>query len=211
MRPRVLLVEGQDELRVLPELLELAGISWPKDNEPVCIKQLEGVENLLAAGVIEVELKATGLEALGILVDADGDPSARWKQVRGRLAPSYQNFPEQLERDGAVHVSNGTPRVGVWVMPDNVRAGMLETMLLGLRGDEDDELQGHVCEATGRARDFGARYRDAHRAKAELHTWLAWQDPPGLQMHMGVKAGLLKPASPLTDGFVRWFRKLFGI
>lgn len=35
--PRVLVVEGKDELRVLPELLELAGLPWPKGDEPVRI------------------------------------------------------------------------------------------------------------------------------------------------------------------------------
>jgi hypothetical protein len=43
VRPRVLIVEGKDELRVLPELLELAGIPWPKGSEPVNIEERDGI------------------------------------------------------------------------------------------------------------------------------------------------------------------------
>ena len=48
--PNILLVEGKDELRVLPELLELAGVPWPRGNEPVKIEERDGVggANLLA-------------------------------------------------------------------------------------------------------------------------------------------------------------------
>ncbi|MCK6576290.1 hypothetical protein L6V77_35015 [Myxococcota bacterium] len=74
----MLLVEGNDELRALPELLERAGIPWPRGSEPVHIKELNGVENILATGLIEAEAKASGLVSLGVLVDADGDLANRW-------------------------------------------------------------------------------------------------------------------------------------
>ncbi|MFC1642779.1 DUF3226 domain-containing protein [Myxococcota bacterium] len=208
--PYVLLVEGKDELRLLPELLELAGIPWPKGEEPVHIKEHDGVDSILAAGLIEAELKATGLKALGILVDADGDARQRWEQVRARVAQSFPSFPKDLDPQGAVYAGPSAPRVGVWVMPDNVRQGMLETMLLELRTG-DQRLAQYAHDATVHAREKGACYREVHREKAELHVWLAWQDPPGLQIHMGVKAGLLAPNSQVTSGFVAWFRSLFEV
>jgi hypothetical protein len=203
-----LLVEGKEELRVLPELLERAGINWPRGNEPVHIKEFEGVDNILEPGAIEAELKASGLEALGILIDADGDPESRWAQVRDRLAKRLPGFPTSLDPSGAIHAI-ASPRVGVWIMPDNIREGMLETMLLELRRTNVD-LEQHVVDATASARARGAAYREVHRAKAELHTWLAWQDPPGLQIHVGVKVGLLTPTDS-TRGFVSWVRSLFRI
>lgn len=208
--PNILVVEGKDELRVLPELLELAGVAWPKDNEPVRIEEQDGVENILAEGFIETTLKASGVMAVGIIVDANGDPMVRWQKVRHRLATSYPAFPVDLPATGAVCSVAGRPRVGVWVMPDNVRAGMLETMLLALRvGDE--ALHDHARDATSHARVLGAPFRDNHREKAELHAWLAWQDPPGRQLHDAVRARKLPPAPPVTDTFVAWFRELFQL
>ena len=112
--PRVLLVEGKDELRVLPELLELAGIPWPKGAEPVRVEEQDGISNLLAPGFIETTLKASGVDAVGIVVDANGDPASRWEQVRDRLAASYPAFPSALPAAGVVHATAEKPRVGVW-------------------------------------------------------------------------------------------------
>ena len=95
-------------------------------------------------------------------------------------------------------------------MPDNVRTGMLETLLLALRVG-DQALHDHARDATGHARTLGAPFRDSHREKAELHAWLAWQDPPGRQLHDAVRARHLLPAPPVTDPFVGWFRQLFEL
>jgi hypothetical protein len=208
--PCILLVEGKDELRVLPELLELAGIPWPKAAHPVHIEELDGIENLVAPAFIEATLKASGVRAVGILADANGDPAARWQQVRARLVASYPDFPSELPPGGVVHTMAEKPRVGVWLMPDNVRAGMLETLLLALRAG-DPALHDHAQAATAQARTCGAPFREAHRAKAELHAWLAWQDPPGRQLHDAVRARELPPAPAVTDTFVAWFRQLFEL
>ena len=208
--PRVLVVEGKDELRVLPEMLELAGIPWPKGNEPVRIEEQDGIGKILEFGFIEATLKASGVTAVGIVVDANGDPVSRWEKVRNRLAASYPEFPLELPATGAIHVVADRPRVGVWIMPDNVRAGMLETLLLALRVGSP-VLHDHARDATHQARVLGAPFREAHREKAELHAWLAWQDPPGRQLHDAVRARALPPAPPVTDTFVAWFRQLFEV
>jgi len=145
--PRVLVVEGKDELRVLPELVEQAGIPWPKGNEPVRIEEQDGIGNILAPGFIETTLKASGVMAVGIIVDANGDPGSRWAKLRARLAASYPDFPVELSATGAVHAIADKPRIGVWVMPDNVQAGMLETLLLALRVG-DPALHDHARDAT---------------------------------------------------------------
>jgi hypothetical protein len=210
VRPRILIVEGQDEKRVFPQLLELAGILWPKGNEPVDIEEKDGIDNILEAGFIETTLKASGVTAVGIIVDANGDPLFRWRQLRARIAASYPEFPAELPVAGAIHAVAGKPRIGVWVMPDNVRAGMLETLLLALRiGDQ--VLHDHAKDATSQAKILGAPFRDSHREKAELHAWLAWQDPPGRQLHDAVRARKLPPAPQVTDPFVGWFRQLFEL
>jgi hypothetical protein len=169
-----------------------------------------GSRTSLERGFIEATLKASGVNAVGILVDANGDPASRWEQLRNRVAESYPEFPEDLPPTGAIHVVTDKPRIGVWVMPDNVRTGMLETLLLALRIG-DPALHDHARDATGQAHALGAPFRDTHREKAELHAWLAWQDPPGRQLHEAVRAKKLPPAPPVTDAFVAWFRQLFEV
>jgi hypothetical protein len=213
LHPKKLLVEGKEDLRTLPELLELAGIPWPpkKEDAPVWIEDYDGIEDLLERGAIEAQLKESGTEAVGVLVDADTSPGARWERIRRRLEERFPSLPKTLSAEGLVHEEAGSPRIGVWIMPDNVSAGMLETMLLGLRHDASEALKAHVRSSMQQACGLGAPLQPAHHDKGELHTWLAWQEPPGLQLHMAVKAKLLRPTDEAVAPFVRWFKALFEL
>lgn len=208
LEPRVLLVEGRDEQFVLPELLELCGISWLRGSEPVFIHDSEGIENLLARETITAELKTSGVEAIGLVVDANGDIEARWERVRALLTSIRAEFPQALDRAGVVDETADHPRLGVWLMPDNLRAGMLETLLLAA---SDEPLREHARAAMATARMLGAPFKETHGDKALLHTWLAWQDPPGQQLPLAVKSRSLNAAAPALAPFVAWFRRLYQL
>ena len=207
--PKLLLAEGKDEQYLLPELLELAGIPWPKPH-PVQIHRTDGVDSLLDLDEIEAIYLDPTRVAIGLVVDANGDIGGRWRHVRAMLASIAPGFPEELDRAGIVHQEENGPRLGVWLMPDNVRAGMLETLLLAIRKD-GRALWAHVSTSVEEARAHGATYRDPHRDKAELHTWLAWQDPPGQALGTAAKAHHFDVQSPSFAPFVSWFRRLFGV
>ena len=86
----MLLVEGQDEKRTIPESIELTGINWVSGkNTIVHIKDYEGYENILKPVSISTELKADGIEALGILLDADEQLIDRWIAIRGVAGLGY--------------------------------------------------------------------------------------------------------------------------
>jgi len=76
LHPNRLLVEGAEDLRVIPFLMECF-IPWEDDNRPVHIEEFGGVENLLKPGIIETKMKTRGLRALGVLIDANDNPAAR--------------------------------------------------------------------------------------------------------------------------------------
>ncbi len=97
-RKNRLLVEGDDDKRVLPQLIEANGIPWGETRREaiVDIAAYGGIANLLDRRVIATELKASGLAALGILIDADDDPAGRWQQLRGACSPSLPDLPAEL-------------------------------------------------------------------------------------------------------------------
>lgn len=212
--PRVLLAEGKDEQFALPELLELGGIPWPERSPPIFIAECGGVEALLDRDGVHAELKASGLKALGLVVDANGDPAARWQRIHALMtcgdAPLRPGFPEQPDPAGTIHELPGQPRFGVWLMPDNLRAGMFETLLAQLRA-ANVALDAHVLDALTVARTHGAPYRDVHRDKAALHTWLAWQDPPGQAIITAAKARAFDTSVPAFAPFIAWARRLFAV
>ncbi|MBI4820714.1 MAG: hypothetical protein HY791_30900 [Deltaproteobacteria bacterium] len=204
-----LLVEGDEDRRVLPELLERAGINWgPKGAEIVKIHALDGFGNF-TPDEIALQLKTSGLRRLGILVDADEDPAARWRSLRSTLSGKFA-LPDTSSANGLV-LSSGTLRFGVWMMPDNLTRGMLETFLLALRPQNQPDLLGHAETSTDTAKSLGATFSASHRDKALIHTWLASQDPPGRQLHQAIQERMLDPAGPFATAFVAWFKDLFEI
>lgn len=210
-RAKMLLVEGDDDRRVIPWLIEAHGIAWgPPENPIVFIKDFGGIEAVLTPGAIEMELKTPGLEALGIMVDADDDASQRWQRIRARCQGAFPGLSETLPVTGLIATNATDLKLGVWLMPDNGSRGMLETFLTCLLPDATEPLWEFACEAVANAKTRNAPFSDNHVDKARIHTWLAWQDPPGRQLHDAVKFQMLKP-SPLSAPFVAWFRLLYGV
>ena len=120
--PRLLLVEGADDEHVVRQLCSR------QTNMPhfdICDKR--GFPNLKAS--IGPEIKASGRTALGILVDANDDLTARRQAIAYRLrrAAAINLPPPPAAQAGTV--VDGTPRVGVWLMPDNQSAGELEDFI----------------------------------------------------------------------------------
>ena len=125
---RKLLVEGNTDKRVIPFLMEANGVEWEKSGEPVvCIAPYGSVDELLKPGVVEAELRASRLEALGLMVDANGDAFDRWNRIRSLCHDEFEHLPDRIPRGELeiVHPESDV-RFGVWIMPDNRFSGMLE-------------------------------------------------------------------------------------
>lgn len=90
-----------------------------------CIRDVGGLSLLKDA--IGPEFKVSGRIALGILVDANKDPDARWQSIREQLKGVGVNPPPQIARTGAIIEQR--PRVGIWLMPDNAGPGQLEDFI----------------------------------------------------------------------------------
>ncbi len=99
----------------------------------------------------------------------------------------------------------------MWIMPDNRLSGMLETFLAYLVPTASQSLWTYATEAVAEAKTLGAPYRDVHIDKAKIYTWLAWQAPPGRQLHNAIMERILDPQSPYASGCVDWFRVLYDL
>lgn len=211
--PNRLLVEGSEDLRVIPELIEANGITWERGPKQriVEIKATDGVENLLRPDKIRTELADPTVQRLGILLDADDQPTQRWQRVRAECVAAFPDLPAAPPPEGAVVRNQEGKSLGIWLMPDNQSRGMLETFLAYLVPAGGSDLWAYLQEVVAEARQRGAPYRDAHRDKAAIHTWLALQDSPGSQLHQAVLQKILDPRSPHAQPFVAWFRRLYEL
>jgi hypothetical protein len=209
---KMLLVEGKQEIRVIPELVEANGVEWgSKKNPVVYIRDYDGYQNLVNPDVISAELKASGLVALGIILDADADSLNRWQSLRNACVKSIPDIPETLPAEGLIHpLSNGL-KFGVWIMPDNKMRGMLETFLAYMISTEHRALWEFAQEVSQTAKNMGASFTEPHTDKANIYSWLAWQNPPGRQLHQAIIEKILDPKHPNAQCFVTWFKSLYDL
>ena len=88
---------------------------------------------------------------------------------------------------------------------------MLEDFLIRLIPESSRGLYELAEQCVAEAARSGDPFKDVHKAKAEIHTWLAWQDEPGRQLHQAGHHRVLDPERPESQPFVHWFRHLFDV
>lgn len=203
MRPRIhpnhkrrLIVEGQD-LRGIEALAACHGLDWG-DPDPR-LPYLQAAENGQALKHLALALKGPYTH-LGIVLDAGPDLRARWQSVRDVLDQAHVETPGELPPPGWVGPP-GPPRMGVWIMPDNVAPGRLETFMARLLPTQDP-IWPWAQDATRKARELGAATREPERAR--YLAWLAWQEAHGTAPIPG-----LRREAPAAVVFVRWFERVF--
>lgn len=194
---RVLLVEGVDDKHVVGHLCARSGLTvdWK-------IEDKGDVDALLRS--IGPEVKVSGREAVGIIADANDDISGRWMAISSRLSNAGIAAPSQPDSQGTV--ISGSPRVGVWLMPDNCQVGQLEDLMAAMvpSGDRIWPL------AVSFISSIPAAERPAVPIKAEVHAWLAGRTQ-GRRMGTAIKAGDLDISVPVALTFVDWIRRLFQL
>ena len=204
----LLVVEGKDDKHVMLNLRDKLQF---KDTYDVADK---GDDHKLLQS-IEAELIAPGRKCLGIVMDKDTDDpdknKNRWEQVKAILTSLNYNMPESAPPGGAVLSSPelGFAKVGIWLMPDNQNPGMLEDFMRQLIVPDDDCLS--FAEATLNELEIRKiqRYKEVHRAKALMHTWIAWQDQPGIPLGQST-ARYLTTDNDLCQQFAAWLNQLFN-
>lgn len=155
---------------------------------------------------IGTEAMTPGREALGIVVDANDNVCKRWEAVAGRLRGAGIDLPTRLDPAGAV--IDGTPRVGIWLMPDNVSTGELEDFVAKMVPSDDTVWpmsKGYIEGIPRQERKF----REGKILRAQIHAWLAAREDPR-QMGLAIKTEDLDIDGALCKRFAGWLERLFG-
>ena len=199
--PRVLLVEGQDDFHVVEHLRRRY---WTDDDAPSfeTIIKNNDVELLKS---ISGEIKTEGREAIGILIDTDDDLTARWQSVRDRLPENF-TLADQPTFGGAI--INTSPRVGVWLMPDNASPGQLEDFVQRMIPTDDTIwplAERYIDDIPTPDRKFPP----SKTSRAKLYAWLAARQDPR-RMGEAIRTRDLATDGDLCQQFVGWLRRLFG-
>jgi hypothetical protein len=205
--PFRLFVEGRDDLHSITNLLERHGYDWNSNVRAPFVHDSGGIEPLFEA----LPLALKSLVRVGVVIDADLSPTNRWARVEAILnASGIRPLPSPNRQGVVMSVAGSTKleRYGIWMMPNNQNAGALEDFLQRLVPAGNSCWQ-HADASTKQARQFGAPLKENDCVKGTIHTWLAWQDPPGQPFGTALNARILNHDSPEALEFVAWFRRVF--
>jgi hypothetical protein len=198
---RVLLVEGNDDFHVLASLFKHHNIP-----DTFRLNETGGIDRLLET--FPVQLKATAIERVGIVVDADLSIADRWRAIQAILhSAGFANVPDAPDEQGTIITQANKPDVGVWLMPDNRLPGLVEDFATYLI-PQNDRLSQLALQAIDAIPSEDRRFSGAHRSKAHIHTWLAWQADPGTPMGLAITKKYLDAQAPSAANFLRWVDRL---
>lgn len=210
--PYRLIVEGPDDQHAVAHLMKRHGFDWDDAGltRPF-IESAGGVPQLLDSTKRSTDAKSCS--RLGLVIDADLKVSQRWAQAQGCFSSLGIQLPDAPEPGGTVievqQAGLKLVRLGLWLMPNNTQPGILEDFL-GKLVPAGDPSWAYADEATTRARALGGYPAEKDHAKGRIHTWLAWQEDPGLPFGTALTARILGHDSPEALRFVEWFQRLFG-
>ncbi len=197
----VLLVEGVDDKHVVEKLLYHANL-----HEHFNVRGKDGLPNIVKT--FSLEVKASGLQRIGIIVDADLSIAERWNQVRGMLGRAgYSDVPQTPDPTGTVLEDPDLPVVGVWLMPNNIIEGMVEDFVACLV-PSDDLLLPLAKAALERIHPADRPFPPQHFSKALIHTWRAWQAEPGVKMGAAIARRYLDPGAAVAATFLSWLTRM---
>jgi hypothetical protein len=209
---RRLVVEGIDDLYSVVGIMR-AHIDWPDDRAkaPVYIDIGRSVDEILSPLYLGVLLKSPTIRMLGIIIDANSRPGARYGRLRELCRKSFPDIPEGLPPEGLVVEGGDGRTLGAWIMPNNLSTGALEDLLIAAIPDAGKPILEHAKATVEAAQRKGAPFRSAHIEKARLYTWLALQDPPSQNPRRALYSKALDPTSHSVRPFVAWFRRLYRL
>ena len=202
-----LLVEGNDDFHVIASLCKSFNVIESFD-----INDCKGIDNLINS--LSVRLKSSGVQTIGVVIDADADVNSRWSTIKDILISSslYNNIPDTIPLEGLIlyPTKKDDIKFGLWIMPNNQTNGMLEDFTAFLI-PEDDKLLPITDSILKDIEDKSLNeYKSSYHAKARIHTWLAWQKEPGTPMGLAITKKYLTTIPPICQTFVDWLDKLFN-
>lgn len=212
MSAKRLIVEGVDDQYTVINLMARHNVDWENKKTRIEIDNAKNWTEALKSLTTTIK----SCEKTGIILDADLNLTGRWQSVCDRIRNVTKDLgfsvelPLQPDPAGTIIKLDNDRVVGVWLMPNNQSEGKLEDFLIRLIPDVDiNACWQHACQATQEARRLGAKFSELDTVKANVHTWLAWQETTGLPFGTAIKAAYFSHDTPEALAFVAWFKELF--
>ncbi len=219
-----LIVEGDNDIHVITRFCLQKGVKNIVGYENETEYKLQFVYNAGGKGKakkglrIILEQEDKELKNIGIVLDADFQTENpcldTWLSLRNILSEyGYANLPNIPQIGGTIINQENKPKIGIWIMPNNLNGGYLEHFYEHLL-IENDELW---IEASHKIESLIAENRNRFslvaKQKAKVHTWLSWQQKPELAMGLSIKEYevYFDLNKEISQSFFDWFINTFDV
>ena len=172
----------------------------------------QGVLNILQVAIKQLE--SSYLERLGIIIDSDyivngGGLENTLLQIHNKIKDHGYPSPYQRLPNSGIYFEgeNDLPKLGVWVMPNNLDEGMLEDWMLSICHPNEQKFLNNVTQIVTTMPS--PRFSKIHEAKAIANTWLAWQKKPDRGLYNLFQEGLIDENHQNYKNWLDWMTEIF--
>ncbi len=177
-RPKQLFVEGRQDELFFDAFMRRLGIY------DVQIQDCRGKDNL--GPLLEAISQDTDfhlVQSIGIVRDADTSAASAFQSVQGSLRNAGLSVPNEM-----LVASEGSPKIAVFVMPDNSAGGALEDLCLAtLEGDPAMPCVADFLQCVNGVVETPPQ----NVAKARMHAFLASREDSELRLGEAAQRGYL--------------------
>jgi hypothetical protein len=194
-KPKVLIGEGRDEVNFLGALCTHLGLT------DVQVEEYGGKGNLSRyLREFGVRPGRPNVVSLGITRDADSAVAQVFQSICTLLGNNGLPVPV-----AAGQMAAGPPRIGLFILPDNQRDGMLEDLCL-----DAVQTDGAVVCVTEFFQCVGKNTlrQPKPMAKARVHAWLASQDDPELRLGEAAQRAYWPWTNPVFQPLIQFLQTL---
>ncbi len=200
--PKILLTEGKNDCHVILSLC-----AYHRVPETFGFYDC-GSDNKILKRMSALIAGSETMETIGVVLDADNpNLNSKWESIRNRLTREGYPVSKEPDENGTILSMEGKPRIGVWLMPDNNIDGMLEDFCRELASHDGIDFAEN-CVQNSQQNGF-ATFIPNHKSKAVIHTYLAWQNEPGIPLGQAITARALNPEKKIAMLFVDFLKSLF--
>ena len=221
--PNLLLVEGSNDKSFFEKVCKKYNINtniqvstpvdWVPSNQGG-FNSKQGVINSLDVFLPMLEDEESSIKKIAIVIDSDinGDNNGGFissiQQIKNK-ASEYNYANRHTYKNGGVEIPHNDPQMsslGIWIMPNNKDDGTIENWIKDKIINTEQEAFSHACSVVSELKN--KKFTTNSIIKAEIATWLAWQNQPGRTIAYTLKEGeeLIDINNDDFKIFIKWLK-----
>lgn len=218
--PKKLLVEGEADRAFFEACCRVAGLEGVVQVGPPTDFSGTGDGKANALHILPRMIESMNdgtVTHLAIIIDADFEQTnglgfgRTWQKAADIFRDAGYNVgshPKPQPSGFVFSHPDGLPDVGLWIMPDNSSDGFLADFVKAAIIDEEKTLFNLAGNSVQGLQT--PKFKQIHLTKAEVATWMAWQETPGQRLVGAVGNELISFQSGLAKQLIDWLKRVYG-